>query len=267
MKNLDQLMNMANRRVLITGATGSLGSVIAETLAGLGANLILVDRKDTDLMKLEKKLSTFDDISIMSIQCDLENEKERDLLIDKVKQDDKGLNCLINNAAFLGSSDLIGWTTPFEEQNLDTWRRAIEVNLTAIFHLSQAFSHELKKADGGNIINITSIYGEFGPDWSLYKDTDMGNPAAYASSKGGLIQLTRWLSTTVAPDVRVNAISPGGILRDQPEVFIKRYEERTPLKRMAKEGDFRGAIAFLASDMSEYVTGQVLRVDGGWGGW
>ena len=99
----------------------------------------------------------------------------------------------------------------------------------------------------------------------MYEGTSLGNPAAYGVSKGGLIQLTRWLSTTLAPNVRVNAISPGGIFRNQPDEFVKRYSSRTPLKRMATENDFRGAIAFLATDMSRYVTGQVISVDGGWG--
>jgi NAD(P)-dependent dehydrogenase (short-subunit alcohol dehydrogenase family) len=95
----------------------------------------------------------------------------------------------------------------------------------------------------------------------------MANPAAYAASKGGLIQLTRWMATTLAPNVRVNAISPGGVARGQPQSFVDAYEKRTPLGRMATENDFRGAIAYLASDMSAYVTGQVLAVDGGWGAW
>ena len=95
----------------------------------------------------------------------------------------------------------------------------------------------------------------------------MANPAAYGASKGGLIQLTRWLSTTLAPSIRVNAISPGGVFRNQPDLFVKRYETRTPLARMATENDFRGIIAYLASDMSSYVTGQVISVDGGWGVW
>ena len=95
----------------------------------------------------------------------------------------------------------------------------------------------------------------------------MASPAAYASSKGGLIQLSRWLATTLSPDVRVNVISPGGISRSQPKKFIERYELKTPLGRMAAEDDFRGAVAYLASDLSAYVTGHVLRVDGGWGIW
>jgi NAD(P)-dependent dehydrogenase (short-subunit alcohol dehydrogenase family) len=95
----------------------------------------------------------------------------------------------------------------------------------------------------------------------------MSNTSAYGASKGGLLQLTRWLATTMAPAVRVNAISPGGIARGQAKVFVERYEARTPLGRMATEDDFRGAIAFLATDMSAYVTGQNLSIDGGWGVW
>ena len=120
------------------------------------------------------------------------------------------------------------WVDDFEEQSLETWRRAIEVNLTSAFHLCQALTPELKRSNGGSIINIASIYGQFGPDWRLYEGANMGNPAAYGVSKGGLIQLTRWLATTIAPDVRVNSISPGGIYRGQPEEFVSKYSNRTP---------------------------------------
>ena len=106
-----------------------------------------------------------------------------------------------------------------------------------------------------------------GPDLRIYEGTGMGNAAAYAASKGGLLQLTRWLATTLAPRVRVNAITPGGVWRQQPEAFRKRYIDRTPLGRMATEEDFKGAVAYLASDLSRYVTGQNLVVDGGWTAW
>ena len=143
----------------------------------------------------------------------------------------------------------------------------MEVNLTAVFDLCQGLIPLLKNAEGASIINIASIYGEYGPDWSLYKGTNMTNPAAYGASKGGLIQFTRWLSTTIAPHVRVNAVSPGGIFRSQPDKFVSRYEARTPMARMAIEDDFRGVVAYLSSDLSKYMTGQNLTVDGGWGVW
>lgn len=93
----------------------------------------------------------------------------------------------------------------------------------------------------------------------------MGNPAAYGASKAGLTQLTRWLATTLAPCVRVNAICPGGIFRSQPDIFVERYRANTLIKRMAEEDDFRGSFGYIVSDLSRYITGQVIRVDGGWG--
>lgn len=262
---LEKLMSLKGRRALITGAAGGLGRVMADALAELGADLVLVDQSGSNLESLQHDLEDQWNINAKAVVCNLEVEKERNVMINAIKSDGKGLNILINNAAFVGSSDLQGWAVPFEEQTLETWRRAMEVNLGAAFHLAQAFMPELKLGEGGNIINIGSIYGVYGPDWSLYEGTNMGNPAAYAVSKGGLIQLTRWLATTNAQDVRVNAISPGGIFRNQPEVFVERYKKKTPLGRMATENDFRGVVAFLASDMSCYMTGQNLIVDGGLG--
>jgi NAD(P)-dependent dehydrogenase (short-subunit alcohol dehydrogenase family) len=267
MTTLSQLMDMRGSRALITGATGYLGQIMAETLAEVGADLILVDRPGSNFQDLEKQLADTWEVNVLSLACDLESEKDRDSMVASVKSDGRGVSCLINNAAFVGCSNLQGWVTPFEAQTMETWRRAFEVNLTATFHLCQSFASELRASKTGSIINIASIYGEFGPDWGLYEGTAMGNPAAYSASKGGLLQLTRWLSTTMAPLVRVNAISPGGVFRNQAELFVNRYVAKTPLRRMATEDDFRGAVAYLATAMSGYVTGQTLRVDGGWGVW
>lgn len=206
-------------------------------------------------------------INVKIFACDLEQEADRAQLLKSLKRNYMKLSIIVNNAAFCGTTDLQGWVTPFEQQTIDTWRRALEVNLTAVFDLCKGLVPALRRGRGANIINIGSIYGELGPDWRLYDDTSMGNPAAYAASKGGLLQLTRWLATTLAPHIRVNAISPGGVYRNQPKIFVDRYVARTPLSRMATENDFRGAIAFLASDLSSYVTGQNIIVDGGWSIW
>ena len=267
MSSLKELSNMTECYTVITGGTGNLGAVIAETFAELGSYLIVVDQKGSNFSKLESKLRNKWSAKSTFIECDLEHEKDREKSLQKIKSKFDKIHCLVNNAAFVGSTQLNGWSSSFEKQSLATWRRATEVNLTAPFHFAQGLFPELKSSGSGNIINIASIYGEWGPDWSLYDGTKLGNPAAYNASKGGLLQLTRWLATTLAPDVRVNAISPGGILRSQPANFIKRYEKRAPLQRMATENDFRGAIAFLGTKLSNYVTGQNLRVDGGWSAW
>lgn len=266
MSKVHQLMSLGGRRALITGAAGELGKAMASALASLGADLLLIDRHGSDFTELSEILKD-EKVQIHIQCCDLEVESEREKLIRNIIKSDKGLSILVNNAAFAGTAQLMGWAVPFEQQSLETWRRAFEVNLTAIFHLCQGLAPILNKSSGASIVNISSIYGFLGPIWKLYEGTAMGNPAAYAASKGGLIQLTRWLSTTMAPRIRVNSISPGGVWRNQPDKFHRRYVAHTPLERMATEDDIIGAIIYLASDLSRYVTGHNLVVDGGWSAW
>lgn len=267
MTTFRELSNLIGRRAVITGATGHLGRVIADTLAELGADLVLVDQPGSDFDSLTASLAKLWSANIEHYSCDLEQQDQRTEFMAWMKSSGQSLNILVNNAALAGTADLTGWSVPFEEQTVATWRRALEVNLTAIFDLCQGLTPSLKDAEGANIINIASTYGIYGPDWSLYEGTTMSNPAAYGASKGGLLQFTRWLATTLAPAVRVNAIAPGGIWRNQPEEFVERYAARTPLRRMGTEDDLRGATAYLASDLSNYVTGHTLVVDGGYGTW
>jgi NAD(P)-dependent dehydrogenase (short-subunit alcohol dehydrogenase family) len=267
MVSIKELSSLSGRYALVTGAAGGLGKIFAETLGELGANLILVDLLGNELHTLSSSLSERWGVSVESIVCDLESQDQRSDLIKVINESNKGLNILVNNAAFVGASSLEGWNVPFEQQSIETWRRATEVNLTAIFDLCQGLYPCMRVSKGANIVNIASIYGSYGPDWKLYRNSNLANPAAYSATKGGLIQLTRWLATTIAPEVRVNAISPGGILRNQSESFKAAYEAKTPMGRMAVNDDFRGALAFLASDQSAYVTGHILEVNGGWGVW
>ena len=121
----------------------------------------------------------------------------------------------------------------------------------------------MKKAKDSSIINISSIYGTNAPDQKIYKNTNINNPAAYSVSKAGLTYMTKWLASSLAPNIRVNSISPGGIKRNQSKVFMKQYISKTLLNRMATEEDIVGAIIFLATNMSSYVTGQNIIIDGG----
>ena len=263
MRKLEKLRNMNGKIAVITGATGHLGFAICTALAELGANLILLDKNNNNLVKVKVDIEETWDIKCITIECDLEVENQRKQAIKKITQNFKNIDCLINNAAFVGDSDLTGWAVPFPKQSTDTWRKAMEVNLTAPFHFSRDLFGKRKTKNSGVIVNISSIYASLGPDWNLYEGTLMGNPSAYSASKAGLEQLTRWLATTLAPHTRVNAIAPGGILRNQPQDFINRYVQKTPMERMASEEDFKGAIEFLCSDLSKYMTGQVLIIDGG----
>ncbi len=264
METIQELMSLTGRRVLLTGATGNIGKHIAITIAELGGDLVLTDMPGSDYLELIKSIKEISDVNVESFDCQLEDEESRNRLVSFIENGAKPLNVVINNAAFVGTSELSGWATDFENQTVKTWRRALEVNLTAVFDLCQGLSSKLIASKNGSIINMASIYGSNAPDYSLYKGTNMANPAAYAASKGGLIQLTRWLASTVAPDIRVNAISFGGVFRNQDKKFVERYVAQTPMDRMATEEDVKGIIAYLSSDLSKYVTGQDFIVDGGW---
>lgn len=267
MRTLDELADLSGRLAIITGGGGCIGQAMASALLQMGCKVCLVDRNQDILDNAVASLSGANSEKLFVLVADLESESMRISLAKKVVMEFGQLDILINNAAFVGDSQLQGWAVPFEEQQIDTWRRAMEVNLTAPFHLTQLLSPLLGKSGHGAVINVGSIYGVVGPDWDLYHDTKMGNPAAYASSKGGLLQMTRWLATTMAPQVRVNCISPGGLARGQATIFAEKYIKKTPLKRMGTEEDFLGVIAFLASDLSAWVTGQNIMVDGGWTVW
>ena len=266
-RTLSSLMDLSGRVAVITGGAGHLGRAMADALAELGASICLVDRNAEALAVATTALRERWPVEVLGVDLDLEQETQRETLPGRLAERLGRADILVNNAGFVGDSELQGWVAPFEEQRIDTWRRAMEVNLTAAFHLSQLLAPQLKASGRGSIVNVSSIYGVVGPDMGLYEGTAMGNPAAYAVSKGGVLQMTRWLSTVLAPAVRVNCISPGGVARGQAAPFVERYERRTPLGRMGREEDFKGAIAYFASDLSAWVTGENLMVDGGGTAW
>jgi NAD(P)-dependent dehydrogenase (short-subunit alcohol dehydrogenase family) len=267
MKSIKELMNLSDRVALITGGAGHIGSEFADTLLECGAHVVIVDFNSDKLKAVKEKFNKTYPNKVSTYEVNLEDESQVRSLGPYIQKEFGHLEILINNAGFVGENKLEGWVVPFEEQSAITWRRAMEVNLTAPFELIQTLTPLMRKSKKGSIINIGSHYGVVGPDMRIYHETTMGNPAAYAASKGGLIQLTRWLSTVLAPDIRVNTITPGGVKRTQPENFQKEYVFRVPLQRMASEEDYKGALIYLASDLSRYMTGQNLIVDGGWTAW
>ena len=263
MSRIADLMRLDGRVAVITGGAGHLGRAMTAALVELGAKVALVDRDPSATEAAAQAHGP----ACVAFPLDLADDAAVRGLPAAVQARLGGLDILINNAAFVGTSTLQGWAVPFAEQSVETWRQCLDVNLTAAFALTQAAAPLLAASGHGSVVNIASIYGVVGPDLGLYAGTSMGNPAAYAASKGGLIQLTRWLATSLAPTIRVNALTPGGIARGQPQAFVDRYTARTPLGRMATETDMIGALAYLASDLSAYVTGQNIIVDGGWTAW
>ncbi|MFH0954144.1 MAG: SDR family oxidoreductase [Verrucomicrobiota bacterium] len=267
MKTVHQLMNLKSRVALVTGGAGHIGRALCSALADQGARVVVLDVDGGACRKTAAALRKSHKIAALPLEVDLADQRQVTAVAPAVLRKFGRIDILVNNAAMVGALAVKGWAVPLARQRADTWRQALEVNLTAAFLLTQACAGALGRAGHGSVINIGSIYGLVGPDLSLYEGTTMGNPAAYAASKGGLLAMTRWFATVLAPKVRVNAITPGGVLRNQPAPFRRHYTARVPLRRMATEEDLKGAVAFLASDLSAYVTGHNLIVDGGWTAW
>ena len=266
-RTLADLMRLSGRRALISGGVGHVGFAVGEALVELGATVAVLDVDPAKCQERAEALGRIRARSAVAVPCDLRDERATRGAIHRSVELLGGLEILVHCAAYVGTTAVPGWAVPFGEQTVEAWDAAMRVNLTSAFIMVQEAREALAASGAGSVILIASTYGLVGPDLRLYEGTTMGNPAGYAASKGGVLQLTRYLATVLAPRVRVNAVTPGGIWRHQPEAFHQRYVARTPLGRMATEEDLKGAIAYLASDLSAYVTGQNLVIDGGWTAW
>ncbi len=267
MRRLNGLMDMRGRKAIVTGGAGHIGLAIAESLIELGARVAVLDRDASACAARVRVLNRLRRGAAVAVPCDLSDEASTRKAAREAKRLLGGADVLVHAAAYVGTTRHPGWAVSFERQTTGAFELALRVNLTAAFTLVHELRAALARSGRGSVILIGSTYGVVGPDLGLYEGTTMANPAGYGASKGGLILLARHLSTVLAPRVRVNSLSPGGVLRGQPPVFVKRYIRKTPLGRMAREEDFKGAVAYLASDLSAYVTGQNLMVDGGWTAW
>jgi NAD(P)-dependent dehydrogenase (short-subunit alcohol dehydrogenase family) len=240
--------------VLVTGSSGPVGSVLCEKLISRGYRVIGLDLSEPKQIQPTK-----------FVKVDLaETAVLREAIADVLKE--FPINHIVNNAAVTPERAGPGFSSQFDEQSDEAFRAAMEVNLLAPFAIvSEVVRRE--KSSLKSIVNLGSTYGMVGPNLSIYEGTSMGNSVAYAATKGGIIQLSRYLATVLSPNIRVNSVSPGGIYRNHPESFASNYSRLTPLGRMNTELETVNAIMFLISDESSYITGQNLAVDGGWTAW
>ncbi len=252
------------KTIFISGATGILGRALCDSFSSEGSNLIITDINKKDLISLKGKITKKYKNKVSYYQSNLSNIKSREKLLNSIRNDYKNIDFIINNAAFTGlQKKKKDWLGNIHEQTVKTWNEAIEINLSSIFHITKELSQILRKGSNSGIINLGSIYSEKGPDLNLYKKTSMGSPAAYFSSKGGLLQLTRWMAANLAP-TRVNMVSPGGIYNNQPNAFVKKYLSKILIKRMCRPEDITNLILFLCSEKANYITGQNIKIDGGY---
>lgn len=266
MKSFIDLSDISQRNALITGGAGHIALAAEEVLVELGANVSILDVSMEACQSRINLISKIRKHRGIAISADLRDEEATRDSVKEVIHRMGGLDILIHCAAY-NDPKAPGWSVPFRNQTVQAWDTAMRINLTSAFVMVQEAEIALASSGHGSVILFGSHYGLVGPDMNLYADTEMANEAGYAASKGGVIQLARYLATLLAPDIRVNSISPGGVWRNQPDAFYNRYVQRTPLKRMATEEDLKGAVAYLSSDLSNYVTGHNLVVDGGITAW
>jgi NAD(P)-dependent dehydrogenase (short-subunit alcohol dehydrogenase family) len=235
--------------IIITGGNGLLGSAIIEKLIEDGAFVINLD--------INHKTNE----SLSNIECDITNQESVDSSLNLIINKYEKIDGLVNNA-YPRTQD---WGNKFEDIKLDSWKKNIDWQLNSYFYMSQQVAMQMAKQKSGSIINIASIYGVIGPDFTVYDGTNMTMPAVYAAIKGGLINLTRYMASYFGPHkVRVNTVSPGGIFDNQNISFVENYEKKVPLRRMGLPEDITPSVSFLLSNESKYITGQNLIVDGGW---
>lgn len=265
------MFSLKNKTAIVTGALGLIGKEHCKALSEAGANVVVAD---IDKVKCDVFAKTLESESI-GIEIDVTSKESLTNARDKILEKFGHIDILVNNAAIndmFESPKAASEQSKFENYPLEIWRKSVDVNLTGVFLCSQVLGTEMAKQKSGSIINIGSTYGITAPDQSLYikKDgsQDFFKPPAYSATKGGVIMFTRYLAAYWGKEnVRVNTLTPGGVENNQDEFFIEQYSKRTMLNRMAKPTDYKGALIFLASDASNYMTGANLVVDGGWTAW
>jgi len=266
-----ELFSLKNKTAIVTGALGLIGKEHCNALSEAGANVIVTDLDETKCKEFAKSLQT----ESIGLQLDVTNPDSIKSLRDEVLNQFGHIDVLVNNAAIndmFEDPKAATEQSKFENYPLELWQKSIDVNLTGVFLCSQIIGAEMVKQKSGSIINIDSTYGITAPDQSLYVNKDGSQsfykPPAYSATKGAVIMFTKYLAAYWGKDsVRVNTLSPGGVKNNQDEFFIEKYSSKTPLGRMAKPTDYKGALIFLASDASSYMTGANLVVDGGWTCW
>lgn len=240
---------LKDRIIVVTGGSGLLGSEYLKAIKQAGGIGINAD------------ISSQDNLDAGQIKLDIASEESVEKVIKSITDKYGRIDGWVNNA-YPRTAD---WSTPFEQVPFASWQKNVDMHLNGYFLCCQRVLETMKKQGSGAVINLGSIYGILGPDFTIYEGSGIRNIAGYAAIKGGIINLTRYMAAYYAPHgVRVNSISPGGIFDNQDPVFVKNYEHKVPMKRMGRPSDIAPSVVFLLSDWAGYITGHNLVVDGGW---
>jgi NAD(P)-dependent dehydrogenase (short-subunit alcohol dehydrogenase family) len=265
--------SLKDQIILLTGGAGLIGKEYVKALVGTGATVII---GDIDIGLAKKMAEKAGNQNVRAVHLDVSSQDSVQLTVQYIMDNYSRIDGLINNAALDPKFDpehANKHTYCFENYPLKLWQEELNVNITGMFLCSQAVGNVMKAQGKGNIVNVSSIYGLVGPDQRLYEKDDpraavVKKPVTYSVSKSAVIGLTKYLATYWSKTgIRVNTLTLGGVYNDHEDEFVRRYNSRVPLGRMANADEYSGALIYLLSDASSYMTGANLVVDGGWTAW
>jgi NAD(P)-dependent dehydrogenase (short-subunit alcohol dehydrogenase family) len=268
------LFDVGSKVIVITGGLGQLGSQFARTLLHRGATVVALDVPDQVARARDVLGSWLDSDRLLCLETDVTIKTSIEAALEEVQRRFGVPDGLITCAAIDAPPDATQTDNPpFERYAESAWRRVMDINLTGVFLSCQVVGSAMAEAGRGSIANVSSIYGLVSPDQRLYeyrreRGDDFYKPVAYSVSKSGILNLTRYLATHWAiRGVRVNTLTFGGVFNNQEEAFVRAYSARVPIGRLARVEEYDGAVVFLMSDASSYMTGSNLVIDGGWTAW
>jgi NAD(P)-dependent dehydrogenase (short-subunit alcohol dehydrogenase family) len=271
---LPELFRLDGRVAIVTGGAGMLGLRYAEAIAEAGGIPVLADLRPDAVEAGVAHLGG----SAFGVPMDISKKDEVEAMVAQVSDRFGRIDILINNAALTvkgGSETMEGYFAPFEDYPLELWQRALDVNLTGTFLITQAAGRVMVEQQRGVVLNIAAVYGMVSPDHRIYEGIvnqyggePFNTPISYSATKSALLNFTRYLATYWADKgIRVNSFAPGAVFDEHDETFVRNLTSRIPMARMAHKDEYKGAILFLVSDASSYMTGANLVVDGGWTSW
>jgi 2-deoxy-D-gluconate 3-dehydrogenase len=274
MPDLPKMFDLTGKSAVVTGGAGLLGKQFCQTLAGAGASVAIVEI-DADAAGMVAEEIVRSGGRAVAIPTDITNPESVSEMVAVTIESFGRLDILVNSAALdpKFDPDSIGeqGANAFENFPLEGWQQALDVNLTGMFLCSQAAVAPMLEQGQGVIVNLCSMYGLVGPDQRLYQregQPPQFKPVTYSVTKAGVLGMTQYLATYYGKqNIRVNALTPGGVFNQHEAAFVEAYSSRAVLGRMAEKNEMNGALLFLASDASSYMTGANLVVDGGWTAW
>jgi NAD(P)-dependent dehydrogenase (short-subunit alcohol dehydrogenase family) len=264
MSFVERLFGLEGEVAAVVGGAGRIGCAICRALAEAGAHVASVDINATASEQLTADLRQLGPRAL-SVPIDATREESLREAVATITRELGPPSMLVNSAQFRGTGF---YSSSVEQYPREAWDKVLETNLTAVQLACQAFGRSMIEHGGGRIVNLSSTYGVVSADPRIYGKSGVNSPVAYAAAKAGVIQLTRYLAVHWRDkNIRVNCLVPGGVFDNQSPEFVDNYCARTPLGRMATAEDYQGAILFMLSRASEYMTGAVVTVDGGWTAW